>query len=58
MSGMRVGVAYLVRVGDPINVRLGDDLLSDVDRYAKVNEISRAEAIRQLIYNGLRATDR
>lgn len=41
-------------VGTPINVRLGDELLTEVDAYAQVEGISRAEAIRQLVQRGLR----
>lgn len=41
-------------VGAPVNVRLGDDLLTKVDNYAAAEGISRAEAIRQLVRRGLR----
>lgn len=36
-------------VGKPINVRLGDDLLVEVDRFAADTGRSRAEAIRHLV---------
>lgn len=36
-------------IGTPINVRLGDDLLAEVDEYAAELGVSRAEAIRQLV---------
>lgn len=41
-------------VGTPINIRLGDELLTRVDQYAADENISRAEAIRQLVQRGLR----
>ncbi|MBU8820946.1 ribbon-helix-helix domain-containing protein [Mycolicibacterium goodii] len=41
-------------VGAPINVRLGDDLLAEVDAYAAAEDIKRAEAIRRLVQRGLR----
>lgn len=41
-------------VGAPINVRLGDELLERVDDYAIRENISRAEAVRQLVQRGLR----
>jgi metal-responsive CopG/Arc/MetJ family transcriptional regulator len=41
-------------VGIPINVRLGDDLLAQVDAYAESEGIKRAEAIRRLVARGLR----
>jgi hypothetical protein len=41
-------------IGPPINVRLGDNLLQEVSAYAEAEGISRAEAIRQLVQNGLR----
>lgn len=41
-------------VGRPINIRLGDELLARVDLYARHEGISRAEAIRQLIADGMR----
>lgn len=34
-------------VGKPINIRLPDDLLADVDAYATRLDISRAEVIRR-----------
>jgi metal-responsive CopG/Arc/MetJ family transcriptional regulator len=40
-------------VGTPINVRLGDELLERVDDYAIRENISRAEAVRQLVQRGL-----
>ena len=36
-------------IGTPINVRLGNDLLAEVDEYASGLGVSRAEAIRQLV---------
>lgn len=36
-------------IGAPINVRLGNDLLAEVDAYAAELGFSRAEAIRQLV---------
>lgn len=36
-------------IGQPINVRLGDGLLTRVDAYAATYEISRAEAIRRML---------
>ena len=36
-------------IGQPINVRLGDDLLALVDDYAAHNGNTRAEAIRFLL---------
>ena len=42
------------QVGTPINVRLGDELLAQVDDYAEVEGIKRAEAIRRLVQRGLR----
>lgn len=41
-------------VGTPINIRLGDELLERVDDYAIRENISRAEAVRQLVQRGLR----
>lgn len=41
-------------VGTPINVRLGDELLAQVDQFAQAESISRAEAVRQLVQRGLR----
>jgi metal-responsive CopG/Arc/MetJ family transcriptional regulator len=41
-------------VGAPINVRLGDELLAEVDAFAASEGIKRAEAIRQLVQRGLR----
>lgn len=36
-------------IGKPINVRLGDDLLAEVDRFAADTGRNRAEAIRRLV---------
>jgi len=36
-------------IGQPINVRLGDELLTQVDNYAARQSISRAQAIRQAV---------
>lgn len=41
-------------IGKPINIRLPNDLLAEVDVYAAENGISRAEAIRQLVQRGLK----
>jgi metal-responsive CopG/Arc/MetJ family transcriptional regulator len=41
-------------VGAPINIRLGDELLTQVDQFAITEGISRAEAIRQLVQRGLK----
>lgn len=41
------------QVGTPINVRLGDDLLAEVDAYAKRFDISRAEVIRRAVQKWL-----
>lgn len=41
-------------VGTPVNVRLGDELLAQVDNYAQTEGISRAEAVRRLVQRGLR----
>lgn len=41
-------------IGTPVNIRLGDDLLAQVDQFAQVESVSRAEAIRQLVQRGLR----
>lgn len=36
-------------IGQPINIRLGDELLAKVDAFAETYEISRAEAIRRML---------
>jgi metal-responsive CopG/Arc/MetJ family transcriptional regulator len=56
MTDVATGVTPAGRpeVGTPINVRLGDELLERVDDYAIRENISRAEAIRQLVQRGLR----
>lgn len=36
-------------IGKPINIRLPDDLLADVDAYAKRFDISRAEVVRKAV---------
>lgn len=41
-------------IGQPINVRLGDDLLRQVDERAAILGVSRAEALRRLVISGLR----
>lgn len=41
-------------VGTPINIRLGDELLSRVDAFAGREQIKRAEAIRRLVTAGLK----
>lgn len=40
-------------IGRPVNLRLGDDLLAEVDAYAETQEIKRPEAVRRLIRLGL-----
>lgn len=40
-------------VGGPVAVRLGDDLLTEVDNYAGERNVSRADAIRALIKTAL-----
>lgn len=40
-------------VGEPVNIRLGDDLLAMVDDYASKRQISRAEAMRRLIQDAV-----
>lgn len=45
-------------VGRPVNIRLGDDLLAEVDAYANAEGIKRAEALRQLVRRGLHRTKR
>lgn len=40
-------------VGGPVTVRLGDDLLTDLDNYAGAHNLSRANAIRDLIKTAL-----
>lgn len=40
-------------VGTPINIRLTDGALAQVDRYASDNEMSRAAAIRELLGSAL-----
>lgn len=40
-------------VGQPINVRLGDDLLARVDARASTDGVSRAEIIRRLVSAGV-----
>ena len=40
-------------VGGPVTVRLGDELLTQVDNYAGERNVSRADAIRDLIKNAL-----
>lgn len=42
-------------IGQPINVRLGDELLASVDKMALAYGWSRAMAIRHLIAMGLEA---
>jgi hypothetical protein len=40
-------------VGEPVNVRLGDDLLGAIDAYAVLAGTSRAAAIRELLATAL-----
>lgn len=42
-------------IGDPIKIRLGDDLQAAVDQWADSHGVARAAAIRQLITAGLAA---
>ncbi|MDV6979638.1 ribbon-helix-helix protein, CopG family [Mycobacterium intracellulare] len=44
-------------VGQPINVRLGDDLLAQVDSYAKREAVNRAAAVRALVRAALSELD-
>jgi predicted transcriptional regulator len=44
-------------VGEPINVRLDDELLRAVDAFAASHDYSRARAIRHLLNRGLAAGD-
>lgn len=37
------------KIGKPINIRLPDDVLADVDTYAARLDISRAEVIRRAV---------
>lgn len=41
-------------IGQPVNIRLGNELLSRVDAFAAREQISRAEAIRHLVARGLK----
>ena len=45
-------------VGRPVNIRLGDALLAEVDAYAEHEGIQRPEAIRQLVRRGLHRAKR
>jgi len=45
-------------VGRPVNIRLGDELLAEVDAFAEAEGVKRAEAIRQLVQRGLRRAKR
>lgn len=40
-------------IGQPVNIRFGNDLLAQVDRYAEKESISRAEAVRELVKQAL-----
>lgn len=40
-------------IGQPINIRLGDELLAIIDRKADRQGMSRAELIRQLLADRL-----
>jgi hypothetical protein len=51
--GTRPGPQHRPVIGEPVNIRLGADLLPRVDRYAAEAGISRAEAIRVLVMQGL-----
>ncbi|ORW24005.1 hypothetical protein [Mycobacterium palustre] len=44
-------------VGAPIHVRLGKELLAEVDAYAKTAKVSRATAVRSLIRASLAELD-
>jgi len=39
-------------------VRLPEDLINRIDEYAQADRITRADAIRQLLYAGLEASNR
>ncbi|MCV7285989.1 ribbon-helix-helix protein, CopG family [Mycolicibacterium wolinskyi] len=56
--GPRVTPAGRPEVGKPINIRLGDELLAEVDAWAEGQGIKRAEAIRRLVERGLRRNRR
>jgi hypothetical protein len=43
-------------IGEAVNIRLGTDLLSMVDRYAAERSISRAEGIRRLVADAVTRT--
>lgn len=45
-------------VGKPINIRLGDELLADLDAYAAIEGINRAEAVRRFVQQGLKSNRR
>jgi metal-responsive CopG/Arc/MetJ family transcriptional regulator len=40
-------------IGQPINIRLGDDLLAAVDAMANQRGVSRAEIIREILADHL-----
>lgn len=40
-------------IGRPVNLRLGEDLLAEVDAYATDHDVKRPEAVRRLIRLGL-----
>lgn len=50
---LRVSPAGRPEIGQPINIRLGDELLAAVDRKAYSLGISRAEVIRTLLTDRL-----
>jgi hypothetical protein len=41
-------------IGQPVNTRLGSDLLGRVDAFAERERVSRAEAMRRLVAAGLK----
>jgi len=44
-------------IGPPINIRLGNELLTRIDNYAARQAISRAQAIRQIVKAALAELD-
>jgi len=40
-------------IGQPVNIRFGDELLDAVDEYATDAGVARAEAVRVLVQDGL-----
>lgn len=48
-TGSAVSPAGRPEIGQPINIRLGNELLAEVDQEAQKRGVSRAEAVRQLL---------